>query len=291
MSALTAWRFVQGVLIPGVTVVATAYIVEECDPRRVPSVLAAYITGTVVGGFGGRFISGLVAEAYHWRTAFEVVAVTNVLAALIVWLALPRARHFVPQAVGQSLPRLREHLGNAALLAACAVGFGLLFALVGIFTFVNFHLADAPYHLGPSALGSVFAVYLLGVVVTPPSGRLVARFGHQHVLLGALGMASAGFLLTLFSDLPLIVLGLAIGSSGIFIAQATATGYVALSVQRGRSLASGLYNAVYYAGGATGAVLVGLVYARVGWPGAVAAVLAALGVAAVLGVRTWRTPA
>ncbi len=284
---LILWRFVQGVLIPGVMVVTTAYVAEELPTPRVPAALAMYITGTVVGGFGGRFLSGVVAEAASWREAFHVIAASNLLIGLIAWAVLPRARNFVPQRAGQALPTLGSHLRNPPLLAACAVGFALLFALVAAFTYVNYHLADPPYRLTSAGLGTVFTVYLLGVVVTPPSGRLVARFGHRRVLLGALALAALGFTVTLAAPLPLIILGLAIGSSGVFVAQATTTGYVAASVTQGRSLASGLYNLAYYTGGALGAVLPGVAYARFGWSGAVAAGLAALALAAALAALAW----
>lgn len=286
LSHLILWRFVQGMLIPGVMVVTTAYVTEELPPARVPAALAVYITGTVVGGFGGRFLSGLVAGVAGWREAFYVIAAANLLIALVAWVLLPRARNFVPQPAGQALPTLRGHLRNPALLAACAVGSALLFALVAAFTYVNYHLAAAPYQLTSAALGSVFAVYLLGVVVTPPSGRLVARLGHRRVLLGALALSALGFALTLAAPLPLIVLGLAAGSSGIFVAQATTTSYVAASVTHGRSLASGLYNLAYYAGGALGGVLVGVAYTAHGWPG----VIGAVGAALLLAALAWPRP-
>ncbi|GAA5533024.1 MFS transporter [Deinococcus aluminii] len=283
---LILWRFMQGLLIPGVMVVTTAYVAEELPAPRVPAALALYITGTVVGGFGGRFISGLVPQAYGWREAFHVIAVSNVLIALVAWVVLPRAKNFAPQSAVQALPTLTGHLRNPALLAACAVGFALLFALVAAFTYVNYHLAAAPYRLTFAALGAVFTVYLLGVIATPPSGRLVARLGYRRVLLGALALSALGFAATLAAPLPLIILGLAVGSSGIFIAQAT-TGYVAASVRSGRSLASGLYNLAYYAGGALGAVLVGLAYASSGWPAVVASVLATLALAAAIAAFAW----
>ena len=288
LSALIGWRFVQGALIPGVSVVMTAYIAEEAPAERLAPTLAAYISGTVLGGFGGRLLSGLIAQAAGWRAAFVALAALDVLVALVAWALLPASRAFVPQRARDAWPALRAHLRNPRLLAACAVGFGVLFALVGAFTFINFHLAAAPYRLRAAALGSIFAVYLLGVVVTPPSGRWALRLGRRRVLAGALSVSALGFALTLLSPLPLIVLGLALGSSGIFVAQATATGYVALSVQRARSLAAGLYNAAYYAGGAAGAVLVGVAYTRLGWPGAVGAVACALAFALGVGLLAWQ---
>lgn len=290
LAEIIAWRFVQGALIPGVGVVLAAYIAEELPPARVAPTLAAYISGTVVGGFGGRFITGLVAGITDWSAAFLVIAALNVVTALIGWAFLPAARAFHPQPAKATLPGIQDHLRNPALLAACGVGFGLLFALVAAFTYVNYHLAAEPYALSSAALGSVYAVYLLGVIVTPATGRVVTRAGPRVTLTAALAVSAFGFALTLAPALPVIVLGLAVGSCGVFIAQATATGYAQASITHGRSLASGLYNACYYAGGATGALTAGIAYERAGWTGAVLTVIAALGSAAALGWLAWRVP-
>ena len=64
-------------------------------------------------------------------------------------------------------------------MATFLVGFCVLFSLVGVFTYVTFHLAAPPYSLLPGALGSIFFVYLAGVVMTPLAGRAIDRFGHR----------------------------------------------------------------------------------------------------------------
>ena len=56
---LIFWRFMQGLFVPGVIVVMMAYINEEFGGAYVGRAMAAYITGTVLGGFGGRFIAGI----------------------------------------------------------------------------------------------------------------------------------------------------------------------------------------------------------------------------------------
>ena len=46
------------------------------------------------------------------------------------------------------------------------MGATVLFALVGCFTYANFYLAADPFRLNSAQLGSIFFVYLLGVVIT-----------------------------------------------------------------------------------------------------------------------------
>ena len=103
------------------------------------------------------------------------------------------------------------------------MGFAALFCLVGTFTYANFYLAAPPYHLNSEQLGSIFFVYLLGLIVTPLSGRCLDRYGIGLTSIMAVCFTSAGLLLTLLHSLPVIVVGLALASSGVFIYQAVGT--------------------------------------------------------------------
>src|ERR1019366_1549814 len=67
LHALIFWRFMQGLFVPGMIVAMMAYINEEFASSCVGGTMPAYITGTVLGGFLGRSISGLVAHHVDWR--------------------------------------------------------------------------------------------------------------------------------------------------------------------------------------------------------------------------------
>jgi MFS transporter, YNFM family, putative membrane transport protein len=80
----------------------------------------------------------------------------------------------------------------------------------------------------------------------------------------------AGLLLTLFKSLPVVIVGLAIFSSGVFVAQAAATVQTGAIAGRARSSAAGLYVAFYYFGGSVGATLTDVFWRWKAWPGCVA---------------------
>src|SRR4029077_3101588 len=66
---LLFWRFLQGIFTPGVFAVIIAYINEERGGGA-GAATAAYVTGTVLGGFSGRALAALVASHTNWRWAF-----------------------------------------------------------------------------------------------------------------------------------------------------------------------------------------------------------------------------
>jgi predicted MFS family arabinose efflux permease len=171
--------------------------------------------------------------------------------------------------VFQSLGDTWGHLQNARLLAVCGMGFTVLFSLVGTFTYASFYLARPPFALSSAALGSVFFVYLLGCVVTPMAGRFLDRQGFRRTALLAVAMSLCGLALTLFRQLPAVIAGLAIFSSGIFISQAAATVLTGRVAGRARSAAAGLYVTFYYVGGSVASVATGWFWLRGGWPACV----------------------
>ena len=57
--------------------------------------------------------------------------------------------------------------------ASFAIGFCILFAFIGTFTYVNFVLVREPLSLSRMALGFVYFVFLPSVLTTPLAGRAV----------------------------------------------------------------------------------------------------------------------
>ena len=263
---LEFWRFLQGLSVPGITVVTIAYVGEEFEGKAVTDLMSYYVSGTVFGGFMGRFILGHLHEWVGWRTAYVVMAVVTAIGAGWVAKTLPASRCFVANPNFRSaLQTLGEHLTNRYVVTACLLGACVLFSLVGCFTFINLYLADSPYHLSTGQLANIFAVYLIGVIITPLSAKLLQRFGAARTIMVAVTLSMIGVLITKVSPLWGIVMGLAIMSSGVFITQSATISYIAVNVKKGRSLASGLYYMSYYAGGTIGAWVCGLAYAKGQW--------------------------
>lgn len=265
LPALIGWRFAQGIFVPGVIAVMMAYINEEFAGRT-GAVMAAYVAGTVFGGFLGRFLTGIIATHWSWQAAFVVLGMLNLIGAVAVRRWLPLAANFVPAThVFRSLSDTWSHLRNPRLLAVCAMGFTILFSLVAVFTYANFYLARPPFNLTPAGLGSIFFVYLLGCLVTPLAGRFLDRNGFRRTTSLAIAMCLAGLALTLAHSLALVIAGLASFSSGVFILQSAASVLTGQVAGRARSAAAGLYVTFYYAGGSTGAALTGWFWLRGGW--------------------------
>ncbi|HWB86649.1 MAG TPA: MFS transporter [Bryobacteraceae bacterium] len=264
LGTLLFWRFWQGIFTPGIFVVTVAYINDEWE-EGVGAAMAAYVTGTVLGGFCGRTLSALVAAHSSWHGAFVLLAAITLAGGLMIRAWLPHGRRSTRRARFSLRPTV-GHLRNSHLLATYIVGFCLLFSLLGTFTYVNFYLAAPPFRLSTSALGLLYVVYLVGAAITPGAGRWIDRLGHRFTLATALTGAIAGILLTLVRSLPVVMVGLALVCTGGFVAQSAASSYIGVVAREARAAAVGLYVLFYYVGGSFGAGIPGHFWNFGGWP-------------------------
>jgi predicted MFS family arabinose efflux permease len=289
LHALILWRFAQGLCIPGIIAVMMAYIGEEWPATGVGFAMSAYVSGTVLGGFLGRFSAGQISNHFGWRWAFVFLGVLTLAGAIAVSRLLPPSTHFVPSRNAAATLRAGlSHFSNVRMVATFAMGFCMLFTLVGTLTYANFHMANPPYRLNAAQLGSVFIIYLLGLIVTPTSGRYLDHHGFRKTILLAYVLALLGLALTLVASLPVIIVGLALLSSGMFVFQSTASTQVGIVAGHARSSAAGLYVTFYYAGGSLGAIVPGWFWIRGGWPATVAVLAISPTCAVLLGFLSSR---
>lgn len=259
------WRFLQGVSVPGITVVLIAYISEEYS-SKLATMMSLYVSGTVLGGFSGRFFAGHLEHFIGWRYGYVVMAICTLIGAIWAYKSLPRSQNFIiSENFRTAFATLFSHTKNLHVICSGFLGACVLFSLVGCFTFINLHLSESPYLLTPADLANIFAIYLIGMVITPLSTRVVIRFGMTSTILLAILVSITGLLMTLFMPLGIVIMGLTLMSSGVFITQSATISYLTSHVSEGRSLASGLYYMGYYGGGFIGTWACALAYAQGKW--------------------------
>jgi MFS transporter, YNFM family, putative membrane transport protein len=296
LGQLIFWRFLEGITLPGIFAVVVTYIGEEWPPDQVALIMSFYVSGTALGGFLGRITSGILAEAFNWRVSFLTLGAVSLAgaAAVAAWLPRGRRRASAPSAQGvlPAFPyQVQELFRSRRLVATFAVGFNVLFSLVGVFTWITFHLSAPPFSLSTTALSSLFFVYLIGLVVTPAAGYLITRIGLRAGVGGAIACAIAGVLLTLASSLVIVIAGLTLLSTGVFIAQTASQSHLRVAAPPGaRVTAAGLYLTCYYLGGTAAGVVPGLFWALGKWPACVAFIATMQAVALVIAMVGWRTP-
>jgi predicted MFS family arabinose efflux permease len=286
LATFATLRVVQGLFMSASFTLTLAYLAEHCSAKAAGGAFAAYITGNVASNLFGRLMSAAVADHFGLSANFHLFAALNLCGAVLAFLALSKAKPMVAtDAARSAFSAFSEHLKNPALRAAFTIGFLILFAFIGTFTYVNFVLIREPFAISPMQIGLVYFVFVPSVLTTPFAGLVAVRFGTRPTFWSALALAGIGLPMLVTGQLPLVLVGLALVGVGTFFAQAAATGFVGRAATGDRGSAGGIYLACYFFGGLVGSAILGQAFDRLGWPACVAGIAIALALAAFLAFR------
>lgn len=183
-------RIAQGLCMAAGFALTLSYLAEHCSARDSAGAFAAYIAGNVASNLIGRLMAASLVDHLGIAANFLVFSGLNLAGAFLVWFWLGRTAPAPMAAAARSPVSIwAEHLRNGALRASFAIGFLILFAFIGTFTYVNFVLVREPLSLGMMAIGFVYFVFLPALITTPLAGRAVERFGTRSAFWGALAVA------------------------------------------------------------------------------------------------------
>ncbi|HKU96694.1 MAG TPA: MFS transporter [Vineibacter sp.] len=277
LTIFTLLRITQGLLMATAFTLTLAYLGEHSDAADTAGAFAAYITGNVASNLFGRLLAASLADHVGLASSFGAFALLNLAGAALVYVSLGRTP--VTAAMPDqttAMPAWGMHLRNPLLRLCFAVGFLILFAFIGTFTYVNFVLAGPRFGIGMMMLGVIYLVFLPSIFTTPFAGRIAQSLGTRPALALGIGIALLGLPLLLLHSLPAVLAGLTLVAVGTFFGQAVMTGFVSRAAARDRGAANGLYLASYFSGGLVGSALLGQLYDHFGWTACVIGVAAAL---------------
>lgn len=277
-------RFVQGIMMASAFTLTLAYLGEQFIAAEATTASAAYVTGNVASNLFGRLIAAALVDRFGIPINFTIFAGLDLAGALLAYLALRSAPAPMmgPLTFGSIVAALKVHLTNRPLCADLAIGFCILFAFIGTFTYVNFVLVQPPIAIGMMSLGFVYFVFFPSIMTTFAAGGAVLRFGIRKAMLGALAVAGLGLPLLLAPSLWQVIGGLGLVAIGTFFAQALATGFVSSVAKGDRGAANGIYLASYFLGGLVGTAVLGAIYVNYGWLACVGGIAVALAFASML---------
>jgi len=282
-STLMWLRLGQGLLIPALLTAAMTYLSVSAERENVSRVMATYIAATIVGGLLGRLFSGVLASLLGWRSSFLVLAVSLLIAFVMLWpLVAPRR-----EASDQKVPLARlmpEVLKVGLFRRVYLMVFCFFFAFAAIMNFIPFRLYEVSGAADEWRVGLMYSGYLMGVVTALLAVRIKSVFGSEkRVVLVGLSIYACALLMMLSSRIPVVFVAMFLFCGAMFLVHATATGWLNRLSTRHKGVVNGLYVASYYGGGMLGSWLPGYAYQAWGWSSLVAILAVAIGVALTVG--------
>lgn len=256
-------RGLQGMVIPAILTSLVSYISYTAPREDVQAAVARYIAATIVGGFLGRFLSGLFTDLFGWRFFFFLLGV------LLLW-GFFLLRNLEKDA---NLQYTRPRLGEVADLVRQPVFFWLyltifsvFFVFAGLLNFLPFELKASNPGFGETGIGFMYFGYVMGVVVSLNVRRMITYFGSEtKVVMAGLCLYLVGIGGFMVQDYRTMFIAMFVFCTGMFMAHSLLSGYVNTLARSKKGIANGVYISFYYLGGALGSFAPGVLYEHFGW--------------------------
>ncbi|MGW8311884.1 MAG: MFS transporter [Desulfuromonadales bacterium] len=288
-AGLIALRLVQGCLIPAMLTSLMTYISQVTAKTEMARAMAWYIAATILGGFAGRALSGLIASLLHWRFSFLFLG----FSLLVAWLWLGRIKESGSVTIVRPDKKiLGKILADPVVRTTYAMVFCFFLVFAAIMNYLPFRLTELSNQASEFRIGLAYSGYLVGIAASLNAVRIHRRFGGpERVMVGGLAFFMMALLVMLIPTVAALVGGMFLLCGASFLTHATAAGYLNRYMSDYKGVVNGLYVAFYYGGGAIGSYLPGYVYRDHGWSGFMLVLLFMLLIALLLASQLLRKSA
>jgi len=260
---LLAIRAVQGFMIPAILTSLMSYISYSSPKEKVQHAIAAYIAATILGGFLGRFLSGVCTDLFGWRFFFFILGLLLLFNCYLLKSMVRDAKmHYARPKLSEivALLRAKEFFWLYTSI------FCLFFVFAALMNFLPFELKRIDPALGETGIGLLYLGYSMGILVSLNTRRIINRFGNESDAIGVgILVFGVGTLFFLIENYTVMFITMFVFCAGLFTAHSLLSGFVNKLARQNKAIANGLYISFYYTGGTLGSVLPGAIYQRFGW--------------------------
>ena len=262
-------RALVGLSLSGLAAVGMTYLSEEIHPQHIGLAMGLYIGGNAIGGMSGRLITGVLSDFVSWHTSLLIMGLIALGAAGLFWKFLPPSRNFRPNPLNARnlLDGFVLQFRDAGLPWLFLEGFLLMGSFVTLFNYIGYRLLAEPYHLSQAVVGLFSVVYLSGIYSSAKIGALADKLGRRNVLWAVIGLMLVGLVLTLFTPLPVVIIGVLMFTFGFFGAHSVASSWIGRRAIKAKGQASSLYLFSYYVGSSVAGTGGGMFWHYGGWNG------------------------
>jgi len=256
-------RAVQGLMIPAILTSIMSYISYSSSKDKVQHAIAAYIAATILGGFLGRFLSGLCTDLFGWRFFFFVLGLLLLLNCYLLKSMVRDAKmHYARPKLGEivALLKAKEFFWLYTSI------FCLFFVFAALMNFLPFELKRINPGYGETGIGLQYLGYSMGILVSLNTRRIINRFGNESDAIGAgILVFGTGILFFMVENYVVMFITMFVFCAGLFTAHSLLSGFVNKLARQNKAIANGLYISFYYTGGTLGSVLPGAIFHSFGW--------------------------
>ncbi len=256
-------RGIEGLLLPAIFTALMTYTSSLGGAQYARRNIGFYIAATIIGGYLGRTVTGLVTDLASWQAAFWMWSALALLAVVsLTRLDSDPRGQLIKISWSEVLSLVRKPVNREGLAAA----FLLFFVSASMMNFLPFRIFEIEPEISTGQMAQVYTGYLVGAVISVFATRIVGWFGHERrTLLVAAGLYFTGVWLFTSDNLGLLYFAMFVLMGGMFSIHSVLSGYLNHLEPERKGMINGLYVSSYYSGGVLGSFLPGLVYQSAGW--------------------------
>ena len=258
-----ALRTLQGLMLPAIFTALMTYSSAAGGQHKTRKNITIYIAATILGGYCGRVISGLLTDLFDWQSAFLFWAIA---ASLATWATTRLASDPRLRLGKVKLAEIRALARRPVYAEGLASAFLLFFVFAAMLNFLPFHMRDNDPGISQSEIALVYTGYLVGIAISLASLRLIQLFGGERrtLVVGSL-VYLAGTAAFALPGNHLAYLSMLVFAAGMFTLHSVLSAFLNHLETERKGLINGLYVSFYYTGGALGSYLPGFLYQAHGW--------------------------
>lgn len=260
---LLAIRALQGLLIPAVLTSLMSYISFITPKDRVQQAIGYYIGATILGGFVGRLLSGLLSDYFGWRLFFVLLGIALiVMFGCLSFLSEEVKVDFVKPKFSQ----IMDVLKNKTFFNIYMMMFFIFFVFQALLNFIPFQLKTFSSTMGYGKVGMMYAGYIIGFIISIRILWMIRLFKSESktIIVGIITYV-IGLQIFHINNYMVMFGGMFVFCAGFFIIHSVASGLISKLAHEKRAISNGLYLSFYYAGGTVGTFAPGVFYHYLGW--------------------------
>lgn len=242
------------------------------EPERKARNVGILVSGLLTGILASRVVSGVVGEAFGWRTMYHLAAVFMVGSIFVVLRALPDMPSNYSGSYSSLMRSLLKLYVSTPRLRIVSVRAGLCFgSFLALWACLSFKLGESPFFAGNDVIGLLGLCGVAGAVTASYVGSCVGRLGVRRLNFIGCGLMLVSWLLMYVFQYYYLgyiagIILLDIGMQCIQISNQTC----ALSLnQHASNRVNTIFMTTYFIGGSFGTFLSGAMWDFSGWIGTV----------------------
>ncbi|WP_071393951.1 MFS transporter [Bacillus tuaregi] len=255
-SSLLVLRALQGAAAATFSPVALTYVGMMYPQAKRVTTIGIISSGFLIAGIVGQLISSSIEQAFNWNAVFLILSIIYFITTILLIIILPNDEiHHGNHDFLSVIKKFKIPFTQKKLILCNSIAIMILLSFVGMYTALG-NFLSSHYSFNDQEIFYVRAAGIIGMLLSPFTGRFVQRFGMRKVLISGLVSSITGLLLMgLIQQLWLMIVMSILFVCGIAVVVPSMLALVGQLSGNEKGIATSLYTFILFIGASIGPLL------------------------------------